>query len=156
MYLIFFRNCNEKKLDHIFYGQDLLHITAIQAPNNKLIPNLQIDIACDVQNTFTGPLGAVNVFSKQKGATPEQQQALEQGMQKVASLIHAKYPSIDLNATSGEHAVLGAGAAGGIAGTFFALQQASLKKGIQLMAEYLSLEEHIKASALVFTVCGTF
>lgn len=40
---------------------------------SPVCPGLAIDIACDVRSPFVGPEGAVAVFSRQKGATPDMQ-----------------------------------------------------------------------------------
>lgn len=45
---------------------------------NNTCPDLDIDIACDVTSPFVGPEGAVYVFSKQKGATPEMQKEVSE------------------------------------------------------------------------------
>lgn len=39
-----------------------MNILDIDLEGNVLLPDLNIDIACDVQNPLIGPLGAVNVI----------------------------------------------------------------------------------------------
>lgn len=137
----------------ILYGKHLPLVIGIKQPITDLFKGLQLDIACDVQNPFLGPNGAVNVFSKQKGATPELQLLLEEGMHRIAEIIHQN-TGINLSCIQSEQCIKGAGAAGGIAGSFYALLNATLKRGIVLMAEYVELEKHVQMADLVFSVSG--
>jgi len=134
----------------IFMGEDLVYIDSIEMPKKgmkKLIPDLTIDVACDVQNPLIGELGAVNVFGKQKGATKEQQIELEKGMVKFAELMK---PYKDVSN------VPGAGAAGGVGGSFHAILGANMERGIQLIADYVGLEDAVKKADIVFTGEGSY
>lgn len=121
--------------------------------------HLHIDIACDVENPFLGPEGAVHTFGKQKGLlTQELRDTMEQGMVSLAALLH-KETGMDVSNMKG------AGAAGGIAGGFYASFNAdlpedkhvvALKKGIKVIAEYVELEKHISESELVITGEGSY
>jgi glycerate kinase len=88
-----------------FYGRDLARVRAIHVPDGMIPQGVSIDVACDVTNPFIGPTGAVRVFAPQKGATPQIQTLLEQGMCRVADLLNGvSHCSI--------HSLSGAGAAG--------------------------------------------
>ncbi len=117
---------------------------------SKQYGNVKIEIACDVTNPFVGSHGAVYTFSKQKGATPQQQIELEKGMKQVAKCIDEEL----LN----ENSVIGYGAAGGIAGSFAKLlpHQVSLKRGIELVVELFQLKQKIETSDLIITGEGSF
>ncbi|EFC42071.1 predicted protein [Naegleria gruberi] len=138
----------------VFWGGDLINISDILI-NTEGLPfqyeNLTIDIACDVNNPFIGERGAVHTFSKQKGATEEQREILEKGMNQVAKLIQ-RHQNIDISNLSG------AGAAGGIAGGFYSILngQVNLKKGIEMIGAINNLEQVISQSDIVFTGEGSY
>ncbi|HET6165787.1 MAG TPA: glycerate kinase [Gaiellaceae bacterium] len=89
-----------------------------------------IDVACDVEARF---LDAADVFAPQKGATPEQVQALRE---RLARLDVPDAP--------------GAGAAGGLAGGLAAIG-ARLLPGFDLVASRLDFDERLAEADLVVT-----
>lgn len=137
----------EYEIQDIVVGSDLESITSIDS--SFLPKDIQIDVACDVTNPFIGPKGAVSIFSKQKGASPDDQVVLERGMKNIANLI-LKSTGVDVSDMEG------AGAAGGVAGGFVSFLNARLVKGSVLIANTLDLEESIKNSDLIFTGEGCF
>ena len=104
----------------------------------------QFTIACDVNNTFSGPNGAAYVYAPQKGATLQIVKKLDEGMESLRQLIK-KEKEIDLNS------VPGAGAAGGLGGAFVAFFNAQLKPGIEMVLEAVDFEKHLKNAELVIT-----
>ncbi|KAL9644681.1 hypothetical protein ABK040_012335 [Willaertia magna] len=145
----------EHYFENIFYGIGLTTLKDINIESDSLIfkyKNLSIDIACDVTNPFIGEKGSVYTFSEQKGAkTKEMRDALENGMIKLAQLFKLK-TNIDISNMPG------AGAAGGISGSFKAIfnDKISLKKGIEIISNYCHLEKVIKESDLIFTGEGCY
>eukprot|EP01117_Protostelium_nocturnum_P010442 TRINITY_DN3758_c0_g3_i3.p1 TRINITY_DN3758_c0_g3~~TRINITY_DN3758_c0_g3_i3.p1 ORF type:complete len:395 (+),score=147.12 TRINITY_DN3758_c0_g3_i3:166-1350(+) len=127
-------------------GADLPNLVSI-----KKLPKLlaSIEISCDVTSPFVGKEGAVSVFSGQKGAGEKEKQILEEGMIHLSTLIKE---------TTGKDVteVPGSGAAGGIAGGFWGLINASLKKGIEFVAAAHDLERHIQWADFVLTGEGCF
>eukprot|EP00127_Corallochytrium_limacisporum_P004910 Clim_evm54s191 gene=Clim_evmTU54s191 len=134
-------------------GKDLLSISRLALPKASpkgLLPGVRVRIASDVTNPFTGPKGAVAVFSEQKGATPHDKELLEQGMQNVEPMLSgllgrplSKKP--------------GGGAAGGVGGGLIsALESSQLLAGAQLVSEAVHLEERIRKSTLVITGEGQY
>jgi len=113
------------------------------------LKNVKIDVACDVNNPFHGPNGAVNVFAEQKGANAAQRQQLEQGMQHFANVIEQTL-NIDINTLAG------AGAAGGMGGALQVFCQASLSLGIDLVLDVIHFDQAIKGASLVLTAEGRF
>ncbi|MZQ81016.1 glycerate kinase [Paenibacillus sp. 5J-6] len=101
-------------------------------------------IASDVQNPLIGPEGAVHVFGPQKGATPVMMNQLERNMTHWADLIEA-HTGMHL------HDKPGAGAAGGLGGSFLAFFPAKLQRGIDVVIEYSSLRQHLIDADLVIT-----
>lgn len=101
-------------------------------------------VACDVDTPFLGENGATRVFARQKGATPEQVEILENRMQKIAAKI--------LLRTGVDVAMMpGAGAAGGLGGAFFAYLNATLSSGADLVLDAIDFQKHILDADLVIT-----
>lgn len=128
-------------------GKHMSQVVRLEFAN--AVPELEIDIACDVTSPFVGPEGAVAVFSAQKGATPEIQTELEAGMQNLSGLIQG-LTGVDLRNKAG------AGAAGGIGGAMHAFMNAKLLKGVEIMGASVDLEQHIARSQLVITGEGKY
>lgn len=100
--------------------------------------------ACDVRNPFFGPEGAAYVFAPQKGATPDMVKLLDQGLKQVAAVLR-RCAGKDISD------VPGSGAAGGMGGGLLALLNAELRPGIDMLADFLHLEEHLEGADLVIT-----
>lgn len=127
-------------------GKDLKRVTSISTHRPSLLDNVQVEIACDVTNPFTGPLGAVAVFSSQKGAnTQAMRDLLEDGMLHVEKLL-----------PPGSVSIPGAGAAGGTAGGLAACCGAKLISGLDFLAKYVELDARIASSDIIITGEGCF
>jgi glycerate kinase len=101
-------------------------------------------IACtDVDNPLLGMDGAARVFGPQKGATPEQVDALERGLRRLAERLAA-----DLGADVAEQP--GAGAAGG-AGAMLRALGAELRPGADVVLEAIGFAGHLDEADLVLT-----
>ena len=111
---------------------------------DKRIAETEIIVAYDVSNPLTGIRGAANVYSKQKGATPEMIKKLDNYLEHFAWIVKR-----DLGKNVRE--MPGAGAAGGMGAGLMAFLDAKLKPGAELVAEKLKLSEHIKDADLVVT-----
>ncbi|MDC9622283.1 glycerate kinase [Xenorhabdus sp. XENO-7] len=105
---------------------------------------LEITVACDVNNPLCGEWGASAIFGPQKGATPEMVKALDSALHhygmKIESLTGKKV--ID---------VAGAGAAGGMGASLLGCLDANLQSGIEIVINTLKLEEAIQGADLVIT-----
>ena len=101
-------------------------------------------VACDVETGFFGPGGAAAVFGPQKGATPDMVAELDKGMQNLSTLIERDFGK----ALNG---IKGSGAAGGLGGAFYAILNAKLQKGIDLVLESIRFEEAIAGADLIIT-----
>ncbi|MEY3896576.1 MAG: hypothetical protein RLZZ214_2096 [Verrucomicrobiota bacterium] len=124
-------------------GDGLAGIRQVDFSSRVTLP--EIIAACDVDNPLLGPRGATAVFSAQKGASPQDQIALE------AALAH-------LVAVSGGEAAAdlpGAGAAGGLGFGLLHFAGARLISGFDLLAGLLDLENRIKAADHVITGEGS-
>ena len=120
-----------------------MDIRSVNLENRLPLP--EIIAACDVENPLLGPNGATAVFSKQKGASAEDQVLLE------AALTHL------VAVSGGEIAAStpGAGAAGGLGFGLLHFTGAKLISGFDLLADLLDLKSRIAAADHVITGEGS-
>lgn len=132
-----------------FGGGELSKIKKIDLSNlDKRIKDSTFIVACDVDNPLTGETGAANIFGRQKGATEEMVEILDENLKHFAELIR-KDLNIDIEN------VQGAGAAGGLGAGLMAFLAAKLEKGIDIVIKYSDLENKLKDSDLVITGEGS-
>jgi glycerate kinase len=110
--------------------------------------DVDIDVACDVDNPLIGEKGASKVFGPQKGANEEQVELLEAALSHYGDIIEDQL-EIDVKNFSG------AGAAGGLGAGLMVFLNGKLKKGIDLVIDYVKLEENIAEADLVITGEGS-
>jgi glycerate kinase len=128
-----------------FGGEGLLAIDRVQLDGlNTRLRHVRMLVACDVDNPLVGPKGAAAVFGPQKGATPSMVKKLDTGLRRLARLIH----DVTGSNVSG---LAGAGAAGGIAGSFKGLLAAQLRPGSDLVFDLLQIEKLLREVDLVIT-----
>ncbi len=108
------------------------------------LKEVQIEVACDVDNPLTGPRGASAIFGPQKGATPELVELLDQNLSHFADVAER---------TLGKsfRDIEGAGAAGGLGASLLAFLNADLKRGIRIVLDAVNFEEVVKDADLVIT-----
>jgi glycerate 2-kinase len=126
------------------YGADLLNVHDVDVSGlHPQLSNVNLVVACDVDNPLCGPNGASAVYGPQKGATTEQIEALDEALHRYATLLE------DALGVQAQH-LPGAGAAGGLG---FALMMlgANMQKGAQLVGEHIGLEQAIQTADLVIT-----
>ena len=114
---------------------------------SQLDPRLKevhIEVACDVDHTLTGERGASAVFGPQKGATPEMVAILDANLARYAQVVKETL-GIDVDP------IPGAGAAGGLGAGLVAFLGASLKRGVDVVAEAVQLDKHMVQASLVIT-----
>ena len=125
-------------------GNNLIHIQQLVPPPAPPCPGVQFRVACDVINPLYGPTGATFVYGPQKGATPEQLDVLDAGLQNLARCIREQF-GIDVAD------VPSAGAAGGLgAGALFFLN-ATLQPGVDLVLDAVGFNKHLAGADLVLT-----
>ncbi|HXP93563.1 MAG TPA: glycerate kinase [Candidatus Binatia bacterium] len=108
------------------------------------LTSLTIDVASDVDNPLTGPAGASAVFGPQKGARPSDVAALDAALDHFADVV-ARATGRDLRDSPG------AGAAGGMGFALIALLGASIRPGVELIAELRGLSNALEGAALCLT-----
>lgn len=126
-------------------AKELINIAEIDISGlTPLIKDVVFDIACDVTNPLCGKNGASYVFGPQKGASPEDVKALDEGLRHFAQVL-AKKCGKDFTDFSG------AGAAGGISVLLLAFANAVTQSGIELVLNACNIDDKIKACDLVIT-----
>ncbi len=123
-------------------GAPLNNLVRIEPPDP--LPSIEIIGACDVDNALTGPRGAARVFAPQKGADSETVARLERGLERLAEIVRA-----DLGLAIADIAHGGAG--GGLAAGLIAFFGASLRPGLEFLADSTGLSAEIEAADLVIT-----
>jgi glycerate kinase len=126
----------------------LQHINRIDL--ERLDPRLaqvRIDVICDVDNPLLGAAGAARVFAPQKGASPEQVEAIEAGLENLANLVEQQLGEDIRN-------LRGGGAAGGLGAGLVAFLQAELRPGAALVLELTGFEASLDGASLVLTAEG--
>jgi glycerate kinase len=114
----------------------------------KLLAEVELIAATDVEHPLLGPMGAATVFGPQKGADPDTVRVLEQRLTDWA---------VELNAAAGRAVSeeAGAGAAGGIGAGLLALG-GRRESGAAIIAEHTRLADDVAAAQLVITGEGRF
>jgi glycerate 2-kinase len=138
-----FIDSNNNTLEPV--GRNLEYIADIDDSNVSIaFKNIEIEIACDVDNPLFGENGAAWVYGPQKCADREELEKLDLGLQNFADIAYKKF-GISVNE------IPGAGAAGGLGGGGLVFLQAKLRKGIEIVLNYLNYEQQLVASNWVVT-----
>lgn len=111
---------------------------------DKRIEEVTIQAACDVDNPLCGPNGASFIYGPQKGADKEMIHILDKNLEHLAEIIKKDLGADIIN-------LPGAGAAGGLGAGLVAFLNAELKKGFDIIANILNLDDYIKGVRVVFT-----
>jgi glycerate 2-kinase len=126
-------------------GSNLSHVFAIDSTAiHTRLKTTKFTALCDVANPFYGPQGAAYIFSSQKGATPDDVVALDEGLRHIADIFAAHFGKVVRD-------IPGSGAAGGFAGGSIAMFNATLSPGFAFIADTTRLEEAIEWSDVVIT-----
>jgi glycerate 2-kinase len=126
-------------------GLDMARVARIDLSTvDPRLPEVPIEIACDVDSPLVGPRGAARVFGPQKGAAPDAVERLEQGLVNLAARC-CEATDVDVRELAG------AGAAGGAAGGAVAILKAVIRPGAPMILETLDFEAHLADAALCIT-----
>ena len=126
-------------------GAALAGIHAIDCSGlDPRVGQLEILVACDVDNPLCGPRGASAVFGPQKGATPEMVKELDVALARYGTLAAGTTGRKIMNEA-------GAGAAGGLGAALLFFTPARLRPGIDIVLETLHFEEAVSGAAFVIT-----
>lgn len=111
---------------------------------NPNILDTVFEVACDVTNPLSGPLGASAIFGPQKGASPEQVATLDKSLSHFSTVCRQ-------HGYENYQDIAGAGAAGGLGFALMTFCGAQLQSGFDTVAEAVGLTQHIAAADLVIT-----
>ncbi|MQY39665.1 Glycerate 3-kinase [Streptomyces sp. RB17] len=114
------------------------------------LSSVELVLASDVDNPLTGPKGAPAVYGPQKGASPDEVDALDAALAHLAKVLEA-----EVGPRAAEYAASpGAGAAGGI-GFGALLLGARFRPGIEVMLDVLGFAPALERATLVITGEGS-
>lgn len=116
------------------------------------LSEVELVLASDVDNPLTGPKGAPAVYGPQKGASPQDVEALDAALGHFAKVLEG---TETVGARAAEYAASpGAGAAGGI-GFGAMLLGARFRPGIEVMLDVLGFAPALERADLVITGEGS-
>lgn len=118
-------------------GEGLLELATIIPPDEDLFSEVEIQVACDVDNPLYGPHGAAYVYGPQKGADTEMVIELDQGLRNFAKVVKESL-GYDVETLPG------GGAAGGLGAALHACLGGILKPGFQIIREQVGLDAIFK------------
>ncbi len=110
--------------------------------------DVELIVACDVDNPLCGDKGASHVFGPQKGATPEQVLMLDKALANFAQVAETQ------GCVDGGESVqkrMGYGAAGGSPMGLGLLFNMQIKPGIEMVLDVLQADDVLKGADLVIT-----
>ena len=108
------------------------------------LQQVELLVACDVDNPLCGPRGASAIYGPQKGATPEMVTMLDGALSHLAFIM-----ARDLGVAIRD--IPGAGAAGGLGGGFIGFLGAQLRPGIEVVMEAVRIDHLLAGASLVVT-----
>jgi glycerate 2-kinase len=126
-------------------GAALAEVTRIDASGlDPRLMDVQLTIACDVTNPLAGLMGAATVYAPQKGADSAAVAELDAALVRWGTLIS--------EATARDVATVpGSGAAGGTTAALIGFTRATLRPGVEVVAELVQLAEMMATADLVLT-----
>lgn len=108
------------------------------------LQNVEVDVACDVNNPLYGPTGATHVYGPQKGADAGMIEYLDTALKHYAEIV-----SRDVGKDIAS--IPGGGAAGGLGAGLVAFLNARLRPGVDIVFSAIDIERKIQEADLVFT-----
>ncbi len=130
-------------------GIEAKKIEYIDMSSLNAYKDLKIKVACNPSSLLCGSKSTSLIYSFQKGATKEQAYSLDDAMFHFGLQTYKKTGK-DIRYMPGS------GGAGGIGAALNAYLNAELKHSIEIVKEYLPIEETIKNSDLIISAEGKF
>lgn len=126
-------------------GENLSRVMTIDTSQvDPLLQEVEIIIACDVENVLCGVHGAAAIYGPQKGADSQSVAFLDQGLQAFGQLLEKKTAMRLVELT-------GIGAAGGMALPLVALFKAQLKSGLDIVLDEIGFYSAISNADMIIT-----
>ncbi|MCQ8867438.1 glycerate kinase [Vibrio splendidus] len=110
--------------------------------------DIELIVACDVDNPLCGDNGASHIFGPQKGATPDQVLMLDKALENFAQVAETQGL---VGSDDPVHKRAGYGAAGGTPMGLGLLFNMQIKPGIEMVLDVLQADEVLKGADLVIT-----
>ena len=126
--------------------QDVAHLDLSSL--KRKMADIELTVACDVQNPLFGPQGAAVIYAPQKGANAEEVKLLDAGLRHISHVWRRCCGVTVENQPC-------MGAAGGFGGAFAALLNAKLRSGIDCILDILDFDNLVDEADLVITGEGT-
>ena len=126
-------------------GKDLAEVSTIDLAHlDSRLSDTSLTVLCDVKNPLCGENGATYTFAKQKGATSETLELIENGMQNYRGVIRRQ---LDIDCDMIE----GAGAAGGLGAALKVFFHATMQSGIETVLDLIGFDDLLDGADLVVT-----
>jgi len=126
-------------------GAALLNVVEIDCEKiHPRLANVEMLVACDVQNTLCGTQGSSAVYGPQKGATFSDVSLLDRALERYSGVIRSQ---MDIDVLT----IPGGGAAGGLGAGLVAFCGGTLMRGIDLVLRVTKFDERLQKSDLVIT-----
>lgn len=140
-----FLDSKGNEVSHRPAGGDLEQIAGFRLlPEYDEIRDLEITVACNLTSVLGGSEGTSIVYGPQKGASPSDVVALHRGVERFCEFVrHAR--GMDLAFAPG------AGGSGGLAASLYAFFGAKLRYSIDIVDQYLNIDDYLRAVDLVIT-----
>ena len=127
------------------FGKELADIAVIDTSGlDKRISECTVTVMCDVKNPLCGKNGATHTFAKQKGASPEMIDILENGMRNYRDIIYSQFGT-DCNK------IEGSGAAGGLGAALKVFLGGKMQSGIETVLNMIGFDNKLNDVDLVIT-----
>lgn len=125
-------------------GGTLQNISSVKLPSDNSFSEVSFRVLSDVTNPLLGRFGATYVYGPQKGATKEDLEIMERGMENFCA-VTKKATGVSLENLSG------AGAAGGLSGGMAAYLGATIESGADYVLKLTGVLDEIKTADAVIT-----
>ena len=126
-------------------GGDLQRIVRFDASKAEVrMRGVEIVVACNLTSVLCGREGTSRIYGPQKGATPEQVEVLEKGVEHFVNLFFTER-GLDMSF------VPGAGGAGGLAASLYGFFHAKLRYSIDVVDEHVRLDRYLRETDFVLT-----
>ncbi len=140
-----YRFCDKNNNEVSPIGKNLSQINFIDNTRvNNTLSQVTFKIACDVINPLYGKNGAAFIYAKQKGASQEDIELLDKGLQDFSNIIDSHFKIESQN-------ILGAGAAGGMGIGTKVFLNGELISGIELIKDLAQFDTKIKDADWIIT-----
>lgn len=126
-------------------GAALLELDRIDLSDlDPRLAEVELLVACDVDNPLTGPNGAAAIYGPQKGATPDMVELLDRALAHLGDLMERDL-GVDVRQRPG------AGAAGGLGAGLMGFLGAELRPGIEVVMDAVRFDLMVEGATLVIT-----